>query len=105
MKLVQKQNFEPKIKPMIVNLQNELYQLKKNRKKVLNFVLTLGRSWRAKKAPKRSSEYVKDKICKCKKYLKYILMIKKSKYSMDILKSAKKKKQLLLLNFLPKILT
>ena len=30
---------------------------------------------------------------------------KKTKYSMDILKSAKKKKQLLLLNFLPKILT
>ena len=26
MKLVQKENFEPKIKPMIENLQNELYQ-------------------------------------------------------------------------------
>ena len=33
MKLVQKQNFEPKIKPMIVNLQNELYQLKKKQQK------------------------------------------------------------------------
>ena len=91
MKLVQKQNFEPKIKPMIVNLQNELYQLKKNRKKVLNFVLTLGRSWRAKKAPKRSSEYVKDKICKCKKYLKYILMIKKQNILWTFLNLQKKK--------------
>ena len=28
-----------------------------NKEKVLNFVLRLGRSWRAKKAPKLSSEY------------------------------------------------
>ena len=29
-----------------------------NKEKVLNFVLRLGKSWRAKKAPKRSSEYL-----------------------------------------------
>ena len=72
MKFVQKENFEPKIKPIIENLQNELYQLKKTKQKVLNFVLTLGRSWRA---PKHSSEFFKDRICKFKQYLNYILMI------------------------------
>ena len=34
MKLVQKENFEPKIKPMIKNLQNELYQLENKQAKV-----------------------------------------------------------------------
>ena len=34
MKLVQKENFEPKIKPMIENLQNELYQLENKQAKV-----------------------------------------------------------------------
>ena len=33
MKFVQKENFEPKIKPMIENLQNELYQLEKKQSK------------------------------------------------------------------------
>ena len=49
MKFVQKENFEPKIKPMIQNLQNELINKKTKKQKVLNFVLTLGRSWRVKK--------------------------------------------------------
>ena len=31
---------------------------KTNKEKVLNFVLTFGRSWRAEKAPKLSSEYL-----------------------------------------------
>ena len=30
----------PEIKPIIENLQDELYQLDKNERKVLNFVLT-----------------------------------------------------------------
>ena len=42
MKLVQKENFAPKIKSMIENLQNELYQLENKQQKVLNFVLILG---------------------------------------------------------------
>ena len=48
---------------------------KTNKQKVLNFVLTLKRSWRAKKAPKLSSEYLKDRIRKFKQYLNYILLI------------------------------
>ena len=31
---------------------------KANKEKVLNFVLTLGRSWTVKKSPKPSSEYL-----------------------------------------------
>ena len=37
-----------------MNFLNE----KKNKEKMLNFVLTLGKSWRAEKAPKLSSEYL-----------------------------------------------
>ena len=54
-----------------------------------NFVLTLGRSWRTKKAPKRSSEYLKERICKFKQFELHT-DDNKSKYSKDILKSAKK---------------
>ena len=38
--LYKKENFKPEIKPMIENLQDEIYQLE-NKQKVLNFVLTL----------------------------------------------------------------
>ena len=110
MKFVQKENFEPKIKPMIENLQNKLYQLE-NKQKMLNFVLILCRSWSAKKVPKLSSEYLKHRICKFKQHL---IFDKKPKYSKNIIKSAKKimknstpskLPQLLLLNFLAKSLT
>ena len=69
---------------MIENLQSE----QKQAKAAKNI-----RSWRAKKSPKHSSKYLKDRIRKIKQYLNYILMITKSKYSsnpMNILKSAKK---------------
>ena len=46
---------------MIRNLQDELYQLAKQiNKKILN------------NAPKLSSKYLKDRICKIKQYLNYI---------------------------------
>ena len=57
MKFVRKENFEPKIKLIIENVQNFINK-KTNKPKVLNFVLTLGRIWRVKKAPKLSSEYL-----------------------------------------------
>ena len=64
MKLVQKENFEPKIKSIIENLQNELYQLENKQAKG------------AKKAPKLSSEYLKDRILsKLRQYLNDILTI------------------------------
>ena len=91
MKLVQKQNFEPKIKPMIVNLQNKLYQLKNKQEKGAKLCANIRSELEGGKAPKRSSEYVKDKICKCKKYLKYILMIKKQNILWTFLNLQKKK--------------
>ena len=67
---------------------------KKNKQKVLNFVLTLDGSWRAKDAPKPSSKYLKDRICKIKLNLNYVYWGYKSKYSSGpkgILKPAKNK--------------
>ena len=61
MKLVQKENFEPKIKPFIENLQNELYQLENKQAKGAKLRANI-RSWRAKNAPKLSSKYLKDRI-------------------------------------------
>ena len=71
-KLVQKKkknknNFKPEIKPMIENLQDEFQR--PNQQKVLNFMLTLNRNWRTKNAPKLSSKYLIDRICKIKQYL------------------------------------
>ena len=47
-----------------------------------------------KNAPKRSSKYLKDRICKIKQYLNYLLMIVNKKYSsnpiQDLFKSSKK---------------
>ena len=66
-----KENFKLEIKPMTKNLQNELDQLESkqtNKKKVLNFVLRLDGSRRSKNAPKLSSKYLKDRICKIKQY-------------------------------------
>ena len=56
---------------MVEKLQDELYQLENkqtNKQKVLNFMLTLDGSWRAKNDPKLSSKYLKDRICKIKQY-------------------------------------
>ena len=56
---------------MTKNLQNELDQLESkqtNKQKVLNFVLRLDGSRRSKNAPKLSSKYLKDRICKIKQY-------------------------------------
>ena len=51
-----KEDFKLEIKVIIENLQDELYKLeKKEKKQVLNLVLMLNRSWRAKSAPKCSS--------------------------------------------------
>ena len=52
---------------MIENLHYELYQLEKKQAK--------GAKLMAKNAPKLSSKYLKDRICKTKQYLNYILMI------------------------------
>ena len=48
---------------------------KTKKKKVLNFVLTSHCCWRAKNTQKHFSKYLKERICKVKQYLNYILMI------------------------------
>ena len=42
---------------------------------MLNFVLTAAGSWRLKNARKPFSNNLKDRICKIKEYLNYIMMI------------------------------
>ena len=58
---------------MIENLQDELYQLENKQAKGAKLRANI-RDWRAKNAPKLSSKYLKDRICKIKQYLHYILM-------------------------------
>ena len=65
---IQKQNYDictkkKKILNQKLNQWLKTYEMnfinkKTNKEKVLNFVLTLGKSWRAEKAPKLSSEYL-----------------------------------------------
>ena len=59
---------------MIENLQDELYQLQNKQAKGAKRRANI-RSWTAKNAPKFSSKYLKDRICKIKQYLNYILVI------------------------------
>ena len=76
---------------MIENLQDELYQLENKQAKGAKFRANI-RSWRAKNALKLSSKYLKDRICKIKQNLNYILMII-NQNPKDILISEKKKNQ------------
>ena len=59
---------------MIENLEDELYQLENKHAKGAKLRANI-RSWRPKNVPKLSSKYLKDRICKIKQYLNYILMI------------------------------
>ena len=100
---------------MIENLQDELYQLQNKQAKGAKRRANI-RSWTAKNAPKFSSKYLKDRICKIKQYLNYILVIINQNILAILrkflnLKKKKKKKnsselpQLLLLNLFGKFLT
>ena len=61
---------------MIESLQDDLYQLEKKKRQVKGAKLcaNIG-SWRAKNTQKLFSKYLKDRFCKTKQYLNYILMI------------------------------
>ena len=56
--IVHKENFEVKSNEWLKTYQMNFINKKANKEKVLNFVLTLGKSWRAEKTPKLSSEYL-----------------------------------------------
>ena len=52
MKFAQKENFEPKIKPLIENLQNELYQLENKQAKGANVCANITQELEGKKGSK-----------------------------------------------------
>ena len=81
--LYNKENFKPEVKSMIENLQDELYQLENKQPKLLNFVLISNGSQRAKNAQKSCSKYLKDRICKIKQYLNYIVVIRQKSQSQN----------------------
>ena len=103
---------------MIENLQDDLYQLENKQAKHAELCANI-RSWRTKNAPKLSSKYLKDRICKIKQYLNYILMIINQnilailRTFLNLKKKKKKKKnstpsglpQLRLMNLFRKLLT
>ena len=75
---------------MIENLQDELYQLESKQAKGAKLRANK-RSWRAKYAPKLSSKYLKDRICKNQTIFELYTDDNKSKHSSkpkDILKFA-----------------
>ena len=52
MKFAQKENFEPKIKPLIENLQNELYQLENKQAKGANVCVNITQELEGEKGSK-----------------------------------------------------
>ena len=99
---------------MIENLQDELYQLQNKQAKGAKLCTNI-RSWTAKNAPKFSLKYLKDRICKIKQYLNYILVIinqnilailrKFLNLKKKNIKNSRELPQLLLLNLFGKFLT
>ena len=70
-----KQTSNQKLNQWLKTYKMNFIYYKTNKQKVLNFVLTLDRSWRAKNALKLLSKYLKHRICEIKQYLNHILMI------------------------------
>ena len=87
MKFVQKENFEPKIKPIIENLQNELYQLKKNQAKGAKLRANIRQELEGSKTFFRVLQRQNMQI---QTIFELHTDDNKSKYSKDILISAKK---------------
>ena len=91
MKLVQKQNFGPKIKPMIVNLQNELYQLKNKQEKGAKLCANIRSEQEGEKGSKTFFRVRERQNMQMQKIFEvHTTDDTKTKYSKDILKSAKK---------------
>ena len=112
-----KKTSHQKLNQWLKTYKMNLINQKTNKQKVLNFVLLLGRSQSAKNAPKLSRKYLKDRMCKIKQYLNYMLMIINQNI-LAILRTylnlekknmksptPSKLPQLLLLNFLTKLPT
>ena len=74
-KIPHKQTSNQKLNQWLKTYKMNFIYYKTNKQKVLNFVLTLDRSWRAKNALKLLSKYLKHRICEIKQYLNHILII------------------------------
>ena len=114
MKLVQKENFKPKIKAMIENLQNELDQLENKQAKGAKLRANIRQELEGEKGSKTFFRVLERQNMQIQIIFELHTDDNKSKYSKDILKSAKKimknstpskLPQLLLLNFLANFLT
>ena len=75
MKLLQKIKFQSEIKPVIKNLQDKPDQLKNKQAKGVK----LHANTRLDLLKNFFSKYLKDRICKIKQHLNYILMIRNQK--------------------------
>ena len=90
MKLVQKEHFEPKIRPMIENLQNELHQLENKQAKGVKLHAQL----EGEKAFKTFFRVLERQNMKIQTIFELHADDNKSKYSKDIHKSTKKYEKL-----------
>ena len=70
--LCKKENFKSEVKPMIENLQDELYELENKQAKSAKLCANVRWDLGAKNAPTLSSKYLQDRICKIKQHLNYI---------------------------------
>ena len=82
MKFVQRENFEPKIKPMIENLHDELDQLEKKQGKGAELCSNIRQESEGEKGSKLSSEYLNflAKFRTLRKYLMNTLIFVRQKY-------------------------
>ena len=90
MKLVQKENFEPKTKPMIENLQNELYQLENKQAKDAKLRTSIRQELKGEKCCKTFFRVLERQNIQIHAIFELHIDDHKSKYSKDIFKSAKK---------------
>ena len=103
---------------MIGIFQDELYQLENKQAKCAKLHANIRWELQGKNAPKLFSKHLKDRICKIKHNLNYILMIinqnaltnpkdiiKSTKCLMQSFAQRRQLPKLLLLNFLAKFLT
>ena len=94
MKLVQKENFKAIIKPMIKNFQNELYQLENKRAKGAKLRANIRQELEREKGSKTFFRVLERQNMQIHTIFELYTDDNKSKYSNDIIKSAKKYEKL-----------
>ena len=90
MKLVQKENFKPKIKAMIENLQNELDQLENKQAKGAKLRANIRQELEGEKGSKTFFRVLERQNRQIETIFELYTDDNKSEYSKDVLKSARK---------------